>query len=193
MISELEHPDELRHGLGPIWAATRVANPDFAICGPVTFHGGAIFATAATGWKETVFSPALLPALRSALGHARRGELRELFDLDRQLSHMLGDTARQGSTSAGHRLALHGCDLRGDRLLPRLGEAVRTGTTPGHLAIIFAARCATFSLPDRITVGAYLFQEICAGAPTAHVPGVCDFVAACIEPLGGAAFELRAA
>ena len=170
-----------------------MANPDFATCGPITFSGGSVFAAAAAGWKDVVFSPVLLPALRSALGHARRGELRELLDLDRQLSTSLGGPSRLGSLAAGHRLALHGCDLRGDRLLPRLGEAVRTGSTPGHLAIIFAARCATFSLPDRITVGAYLFQEICAGAPTAHVPAVCDFVAACIEPLGGAAFELRAA
>lgn len=193
MISELEHPDELRHGLAPIWAATRVANPDFAATAPVTFRGGSIFATAAAAWKEAVFAPALLPALRSALAHARRGELRELLDLDRQLSGALDETARAGSLAAGRRLAAHGCDLRGDRLLPRLGEAVRNGEAPGHLAIIFAARCATFSLPDRAAVGAYLFQEVCAGAPMAHVPAVCDFVAGCIEPLGEAASELRAA
>jgi len=193
MISELEHPDELRHGLGPIWAATRVANPDFAATGPVTFHGGAVFTIAADAWKQAVFSPVLLPGLRAALSHARRGEFRELCDLDRHLSATLDRAALEGSTGAGHRLALHGCDLRGDRMLPRLGEAVRSGSTPGHLAVIFAARCATFSLPDRTTVGAYLFQEICAGSPIAPVVEVCDFVAACIEPLGGAAFELRAA
>jgi hypothetical protein len=193
MLSEIEHPSDLRHGLGPIWAATRVANPDFAISGPVTFHGGAAFAVAAAAWRETVFSPMLLPALRATLGHARRGEVREISALDKRLSDELGETAREGSLRAGNRLAQHGCDLRGDRLLPRLGEWVRDGATPGHLAVIFAARCAAFSLPDRIAVGAYLFQEMCAGAPTAGIPDVCDFVAACIEPLGGSSIELRAA
>jgi hypothetical protein len=193
MLSELEHPSDLRHGLGPIWAATRIANPDFAITGPVTFHGGPIFATAAQAWRETIFTPILLPALRATLGHARRGEVREISVLDRKLSDELGERARDGSLRAGDRLAAHGCGLRGDRLLPRLGESVREGRTPGHLAIIFAARCAAFSLPDRVAVGAYLFQEMCAGAPTAHVPEVCDFVAACLEPLGGAATELQAA
>ncbi len=193
MLSELEHPSDLRHGLGPIWAATRVANPDFAISGPVTFHGGAIFMTSAVTWRDAVFAPILLPAMRATLGHARRGEVREISTLDQKLSLELGENAREGSLRAGRRLAAHGCDLRGDRLLPRLGEWARDGQTPGHLAIIFAARCAAFSLPDRIAVGSYLFQEMCAGAPTARVPEVCDFVAACIEPLGSSAAGLRAA
>lgn len=193
MLSELEHPGDLRHGLGPIWAATRVANPDFAISGPVTFHSGAVFATAANAWRDAVFSPVLLPALRATLGHARRGEVREISALDKRISDELGEISREGSLRAGNRLAAHGCDLRGDRLLPRLGEWVRDGVTPGHLAVIFAARCAAFSLPDRIAIGAYLFQEMCAGAPAAAVPDVCDFVAACIEPLGGSAAGLRAA
>ncbi len=193
MISELEHPDELRHGLGPIWTATRVANPDFASLSPVTFRGGHIFPASAATWKAAVFMPLLLPALRSALAHARRGQFRELLDLDRQLSEALDEAARAGSIAAGQRLAQHGCHLQGDRLLPRLGEAARSRATPGHLAIVFAARCAAFSLPDRTAVGAYIFQEMCAGAPTAHVPAVCDFVADCIEPLGEAGFELRAA
>ncbi len=193
MLSELEHPSDLRHGLGPIWAATRVANPDFAISGPVTFHSGAIFTASATAWRDAVFSPILLPALRATLGHARRGEVREISALDLRLSEQLGENAREGSLRAGLRLAAHGCDLRGDRLLPRLGEWVRDGVSPGHLAIIFAARCAAFSLPDRIAAGAYLFQEMCAGAPAAAVPDVCDFVAACLEPLGGSSIELRAA
>lgn len=192
MLSELEHPSDLRHGLGPIWAATRVANPDFAISGPVTFRGGVLFETSALAWKDAVFTPILLLALRATLAHARRGEVREIAALDRKLSEDLTGAALEGSLRAGERLALHGCDLRGDRLLPRLGEWVRDGVTPGHLATIFAARCAAFSLPDRIAVGTYLFQEMCAGAPTAAVPAVCDFVAGCLEPLG-ASSGLRAA
>jgi len=192
-ISEVEDPGEIRHGLGPIWAATRVANPDFSICGPVTFHSGQAFPLAAAVWQESVFAPVLLPALRAALAHARRGEVRELATLDRRLSEQLGDGLRADSIRAGRRLALHGNSLRGDRLLPRLAENVRTEVSPGHLAIIFAARCGAFSLPDRIAVGAYLFQEMCAGAPTASVVEVCDFVARCIEPLGGSSLELRAA
>jgi len=192
-ISEVEDPGEIRHGLGPIWAATRVANPDFSICGPVTFHSGKAFPLAATAWQESVFAPVLLPALRASLAHARRGEVRELTALDRRLSEQLGDGLRADSIRAGRRLALHGNSLRGDRLLPRLAENVRTEVSPGHLAIVFAARCGAFSLPDRIAVGAYLFQEMCAGAPTASVVEVCDFVARCIEPLGGSSLELRAA
>ena len=193
MLSEIEHPDELRHGLGSIWSATRVANPDFAISGPVTFHSGASFGMSAAAWRNAVFSPVLLPALRAALGHARRGELRELSALDRKLSGELGEIARDGSLRAGRHLAQRGAELQGDRLLPRLGEWVRDGMTPGHLVIVFAARCAAFSLPDRATAGAYLFQEMCAGAPTAAIPIVCEFIASCIEPLGGAPAGLRAA
>jgi hypothetical protein len=193
MLSELEHPGDLRHGLSPIWAATRVANPDYATLAPVTFHGGAVFAVAAPAWRDAIFTPALLPAIRATLNHARRGEVREIAALDQKLSQQLPASALAGSLRAGQRLAAHGCDLRGDRLLPRLGEWVRDGVTPGNLAIIFAARCAAFSQPDRVAVGAYLFQEMCAGAPLAAVPAVCDFVAACIEPLGGSSTELRAA
>jgi hypothetical protein len=193
LISEIENPGQIRHGLGPIWAATRVANPDFTTCGPVTFRTGSNFPTSVAAWQETVFTPFLLPALRAALDHARRGEARELTALDQRLSQQLAEAITTGSLGAGRRLALLGGDFRGDRLLPRLATAVREGTTPGHLAIIFAARCAVFSLPDRAAVGAYLFQEMCAGAPTARVDEVCEFVARCIEPLGGSSLSLRAA
>lgn len=191
MISEIQHPDELRHGLGPIWAAARVASPDFSLSAPVTFRGGVPFATAVGNWKSALYEPALLPALRATLSHARRGELREICTVDARLSEHLGETALEGSLRAGQRLAALGDGLRGDRLLPRLGEAVRAGATPGHLAVIFAARCAAFSLHDRVAIGAYLFQELCAGAPTAAVVDVCDFVAACIE--NGPSLTLEAA
>jgi len=193
MLSEIEHPDELRHGLGPIWTATRVANPDFVISGPVTFLTGASFSMSANAWREAVFAPFLLPALRSALAHARKGGLRELCELDQRLSEQLGEVSREGSLRAGRRLAGRGSELPGDRLLSRLSECVAAGTTPGHLVVVFAARCAAFSLPDRVAAGAYLFQEMCGGAPTATIPIVCDFIAACLEPLGGAVIEFRTA
>lgn len=192
MISEIETPDELRHGLGPIWTAARVANPEFALCGPVTFRAAADFSNLAASWRSAIFEPVLLPALRASLAHAHRGELRELAALDRRISEQLPPHACAGSLAAGQRLARLGADLPGDRLLPRLAANVRDEVSPGHLAVVFTARCAAFSLPDRTAIGAYLFQEMCAGAPTAPVAAVCDFVAACIEPLGGA-FELRAA
>jgi hypothetical protein len=191
-ISEVVDPGQLRHGLGPIWAAARTANPDFTLSGPVTFRAPGLFAPAAVAWQESLFNPVLLPALRAALAHARRGEVRELAALDQRLSESLPAGVRDDSTRAGHRLALHGAALRGDRLLPRLAASVSDGTSPGHLAIVFAARCGAFSLPDRMAVGAYLFQEMCAGAPTAPVIDVCDFVARCLEPLG-AIPALRAA
>ena len=192
-ISEIETPNELLHGLGPIWAATRVANPDFTLCTPVTFDGRAGCTAIADAWRSSVFTPVLLPALRAALHHGRSGELRELAALDRRLSEELDPQAREGSLRAGRNLAARGGDLRGDRILPRIAEAIRTGTMPGHLAIVFAARCAVFSLPDRVAAGAYLFQEISAGAPHARVIDVCNFVSECIEPLGGSSLELRAA
>jgi hypothetical protein len=191
MISEIQHPDELRHGLGPIWAAARVANPDFAICSPVTFRSSKAFAVDAPAWKAAIFKPILLPAFRATLAHARRGELRELCAVDLRLSDQLAASLRDDSMRNGQRLAAHGSDLLGERLLPRLADAVRDGTTPGHFAIAFAARCAAFSLHDRVAIGAYLFQEMCAGAPTAPVVEVCDFVAACIDD--GPARELQAA
>ncbi|MGH8046284.1 MAG: urease accessory UreF family protein [Chthoniobacterales bacterium] len=191
MISEIQHPDELRHGLGPIWAAARVANPDFAICGPVTFRTTAAFATDAEAWRKTIFEPVLLPALRATLTHARRGELREICAVDVRLTDHLAAPAGGNSRRAGRRLAQLGSELRGDRLLPRLADAAANGSTPGHLAIVFAARCAAFSLHDRVAIGAYLFQEICGGAPAAPVVEVCDFVADCIEE--GPSLELEAA
>lgn len=192
VISELENPGEIRHGLGPIWAATRVANPDFATCPAVTFRAGPVFRLSADAWRDTLFAPRLFPALRAALAHARRGEARELVALDQRLSAELGETLFAASARAGQRLAALGSDLRGERLLQRLAEQVRSGATPGHFAIVFAARCGAFSLPDRTAVGAYLFQELCAGSPQARVDEVCDFVARCLEPLG-APGALRAA
>ncbi|HEY8903617.1 MAG TPA: urease accessory UreF family protein [Chthoniobacterales bacterium] len=192
-ISEIETPNELLHGLGPIWAATRVANPDFTLCMPITFDGRAGFTATAHTWRSAVFAPILLPALRAALHHGRSGELRELAALDRRLSEELSPQACEGSLRAGRNLAERGCDLRGDRTLPRIAEAIRSEAMPGHLAIVFAARCAVFSLADRVAAGAYLFQEISAGAPHARVTDVCTFVSECIEPLGGSSLELRAA
>lgn len=190
-ISELQSPDELKHGLAPIWAAARSANPDFATSGRVTFPAGTSFAAASTAWNTALFQPALLPAFLSTLNHARCGEAREILAIDAGLSAALSDAAREGSLRAGRRLVIHSKDLRGDRTLQRLTGWVEDGSMDGHLVTLFAARCATFSLSDRAAVGAYLFQELCGGTPDTPVPAVCDFISLCLEPL--ASHKLRAA
>jgi UreF. len=190
-ISELQSPDELQHGLGPIWAAARAANPEFSLSGPVTFPTGMAFAAACETWNTGLFQPMLLPAFLSALEHARRGEAREILDLDARLSSTLPGDARTGSIRAGRRLSAASRELKGDRTLQRLAAWTADGTMDGHLVTIFAARCAAFSLFDRAAVGAYLFQELCGGAPDAPAPVVCDFIRLCLEPQ--VSRELRAA
>lgn len=190
-ISELQSPDELKHGLGPIWAAARAANPEFSISGPVTFPADSPFDSACEAWNTGLFQPILLPALLSSLGHARRGEAREILHLDAHLSATLPEDVRTGSIRAGRRLAAASRELKGDRTLQRLAAWTADGSMDGHLVTIFAARCAAFSLFDRAAVGAYLFQELCGGAPGAPASAVCDFIRTCLEPQ--VSRELRAA
>lgn len=191
-ITEISSPDDLQHGLGPIWTATRIASPAFATFGPITLRASECFSAQSLAWKTGVFDPILLPAFRAALTHARRGEIRELARIDHELGSKLPPSISEASLRAGRRLVIHG-DLPGDRLLSKLEARIDRGETPGHLAVVFAARCAAFSLPDRIAVGAYLFQELCSGAPCTPVNDICRFVASCLEPLGESPGALRAA
>lgn len=190
-ISEVQSADEFRDGLAPIWAAAKLASPQFECSGRATFPVGPSFEIAASSWRENIFLPLLQPMLLAALQHARRGEVREMLALDRQLSAKLPKSALEGSCREGRRLAQLSSDIRGDRGLQRIVKALDEKSADGHLATIFAARAAAFSLSDRVAIGAYLFQELSGGAPHSPVSAVCDLIASCLEPL--ASEELRAA
>ncbi len=192
-LSQVESPDQLFHGLGPIWSAIRIANPAYTSTGPLTFRPLGTFSAAANHWRDTIFVPHVLPIFLQVLAHARAGRAQEIVPLDHSLSGMLSETASAASRTAGRRLAEVAAGIRGDRTLGRLADWTIAGRTDGHLAVLFAARCAVFSMPDRRAVGAYLFQEIHAGAPDAPLMPTSNFVAACLEALPAVPFHLRAA
>ncbi len=192
-ISEVAFPHELIHGLGPIWSAVRIANPCFATTGPLTFRPASAFGPSAAHWRETVFAPHILPIFLEVLGHARAGRTQELIVLDSRLTSLLTEPSRSASRAAGRRLAESVGGIRGDRMHSRLCDWTSSGRTDGNLAILFAARCAAFSMPDRRAVGAYLFQEIHAGDPGAFASPISDFVAGCLDALPDSAFRQRAA
>ncbi len=181
------------HSPDPLESGLRIANPTFETTGPLTFRNSSRFDLAAPIWRDAVFLPTLLPAITSTLELAHAGEVREIIALEARLLATTPPAAVQALTHEGRRLAEATGDPRGDRVLPRLHAAIRADLMRGHFAILFAARCAVFSVPTHVALGAYLLQELLSGSPNTRASKAIAFAATCLDDLNLSAPQLRAA
>jgi hypothetical protein len=115
-------------------------------------------------WQTLQFGPLILPHLAEVVDLAMRHSYREIVFLDRSLGQFLGSSLFQRSRLAGERL-LQARPPKGDRVVGRLQEAIRTGETPGHFVTLFAVRAIAFSIPARTTIFAYLLLELMLELP----------------------------
>jgi hypothetical protein len=115
-------------------------------------------------WQTLQFGPLILPHLVEVVDLATRNSLREILFLDQSLEHFLTSAISQRSQLAAEQL-LQARPPRGDRLVARLQDAIRTGETPGHFVTLFAVRAIAFSIPARTTIFAYVLFELMLEVP----------------------------
>ncbi len=185
--------DQSEHALDPLESGLRIANPVFETTGALTFRNSSRFDLAAPIWRDAIFLPTLFPALRATLDLAHAGEVREIIALEAALLADTSPVVAPALITEGRRLAEATGDPRGDRVLPRLHAAIRNGQMQGHFAILFGARCAVFSIPSHVALGAYLLQELLAGSPHTRASKAIAFAATCLDDLNLLAPQLRAA
>lgn len=110
-------------------------------------------------WQTLQFGPLILPHLVEVVDLAMRHSFREILLLDQSLEHFLTSSLAERSRLAAERL-LQARPPRGDRMVARLQDAIRTGETPGHFVTLFAVRATAFSIPARTTIFAYILLEL---------------------------------
>jgi hypothetical protein len=115
-------------------------------------------------WQTLQFGPLILPHLAEVVDLAVRHSLREIVFLDRSLQQFLGSSLSHRSQLAAERL-LQARPPKGDRMVARLQEAIRTGETPGHFVTLFAVRAIAFSIPARTIIFAYILLELMLEVP----------------------------
>ena len=110
-------------------------------------------------WQATVFRPLLEKRMLNVLAHGRSLRAREIRELDRELEELLPEPGRRRSRTSGRALLKAFKAPRSEKILSRLRRWVDSGKTPGHFPVIYAARCAVFSIPPRMLLLSYLYQE----------------------------------
>lgn len=151
------------NGLAEIAQTAHRLNPALETQGPVTFRPAAAVLEDWNAWCAGVWLPILSPVLFRALDHSRSGRLRELGELDLELSDRLSSEAIRASTSAGSRLLANAGSLRGEKWPARFRELIETGQAGGHLLTVHALRAAAFHGTDPQVAGSYLYQEAVGG------------------------------
>ena len=148
--SEAENPRGEFHALLRQVGAPGVA-PDF----DSSFWEAAINAPPAPGpfladYLRRLLLPYELPAIVSACGHARRGELRELLAQDHQLASALLPTPFAAPSRRRGRLQLARLrPLRDNRIVQRYLAAVESGQAHGWHTLVYGVTLAVYSLPLR--------------------------------------------
>jgi urease accessory protein UreF len=106
-------------------------------------------------FRERLLAPVELPAIRDAYHHARRGELRELLDLDRRLSANYGRSAFADASRHVGRTQLRRLRPLRDRTAQRYLQAVEAGEATGWHVVVYGLLLALFSMPLRQALGHY--------------------------------------
>ncbi|HZC36784.1 MAG TPA: hypothetical protein VE242_14270 [Chthoniobacterales bacterium] len=130
-----------------------------ALSGGVLWRAGTDPESNWRSWQTAQFAPLILPHLVEVGDLAIRHSFREILFLDQSLGHFLTSSISQRSQLAAEQL-LQARPPKGDRLVARLQDAIRTGVTPGHFVTLFAVRAIAFSIPARTTIFAYILLEL---------------------------------
>jgi len=97
-----------------------------------------------------VLYPVELPAIANACGHVRRGELRELIELDQRLA---GDARLKPFAAASRQIGVLQLKrmkpLRDERTVQRYLRAVESGQAAGWHTLVYGMTLSVYSIPLR--------------------------------------------
>lgn len=139
---------------------TRVCAPCLEHLGHLTLFDADRRESHLMAWCDTVFIPYLRPAILKTHNAQLNQGVREVLAIDTALEAVMAGPEAHRSRSAGRLAASDYHAPATERTLERYLSAVRSGTSPGHFAIVFAARAAVFHFSPQVTLTAYLFSEI---------------------------------
>jgi hypothetical protein len=142
-----------------IFRLVRLCAPGLANLGAITFHGQAANETQRRQWRDSVLVPVLAPAARSAWWAGKKG-FREMCAADEELDARLSGPLAKTSRAAGRLVASTIDAPAGEQGLGKFLAAIAQGASPGHMAILFAARAATFHFPQDIVLAGLVFAEM---------------------------------
>lgn len=171
-----------------ILRAAKLCAPGLEALGQGTFDGDPTKATDVLRWRDTVFLPLLAPAVNETTIAFKLG-CRELVTVDASLDKRLAGPLSKASRASGRTVALSLNAPNSEATLKKFLAAVSAGSTPGHMAVVFAARASVFHFPTRIVAGALVLLEM----RTAPVDAVWTAVESCLEALPATQSSLRAA
>ena len=141
-------------GLGTLGPAVWSAKPQ-----PVTDAGS--LQRLVERYRESVLLPLELPAIRGAFLHASRYEVRELIQLDRELSRQSKLLEFAFASQAVGRAFLRRLrPLRDVRLLRRYEQAVHEGKADGWHTLVYGTVLSVYSLPLRQGLLGYARQTL---------------------------------
>jgi urease accessory protein UreF len=130
-----------------------------------------------------ILLPLELPAIASACGHARRGELRELIALDLQMADEPRLAAFAAASQKTGTIQLQRLQpLRGERTVQRYLGAVEKGKAAGWHTLVYGLTLAVYSFPLRQGLLHYAHETLSALARAA-AGGEMFFDPACQEML----------
>ncbi|MFZ9921145.1 MAG: urease accessory UreF family protein [Terrimicrobiaceae bacterium] len=142
-----------------IFRVAKLCAPCLDSMGPATFHGNPANSSELTNWLSSVWTPCVSPALQAAHAAAKIGS-RELIEADLRVDLQLAGPLAKTSRAAGRQLATQFLAPASEPALLKFIAAVKTNSSPGHLAVVFAARAAIFHIPLPTTHAALLFLEM---------------------------------
>jgi hypothetical protein len=142
----------------------RICDPRNALNGPLTFcparrQNRKTWLAQWQEWRQSIFEPALAPALAAAAGHAQQDHAREMLVLDTDLSARLEPEASARSAAAGRVLLQQLRKARGARWPGKFADWIAEDRASAHFAIIYAGQSALFHLPLRLLLPTYAYWE----------------------------------
>jgi hypothetical protein len=156
-----------------IFRIAKLCAPCLDSMGLLTFHGDPKSTLELQCWSESVWIPQVSPAVEKAHAACKIGG-RELIEVDRQLN-LAGPQAKT-HRSAGRQLATNFTAPSSESTLLKYFDAVKRSESPGHFAVVFAARASVFHIPLPMTRAALLFLEM----RTAPIESLWDIIGNCL-------------
>lgn len=101
-------------------------------------------------YQQRILAPLEFPAIAEASGRARRGEVRELIELDQRIAHepLLKEFAvASAALGRSHLRKLQ--PMRGNRFVQRYIDAVKSGEAHGWHQLVYGVILGVYSLPLR--------------------------------------------
>lgn len=142
-----------------IFRVARLCAPCLDSLGRMTFHGDPASDSDWRSWRDAVWRPRISPALGTALAACKLGS-RELIQIDRKLDLELAGPLAKTNRTAGRQLATHLTPPAAEPALGKFLEAVRSGKSPGHFVVVFAARASVFHISQPMARAALVFLEM---------------------------------